>query len=90
VFTAVKVSVPAPVVAQKFTVDPRLMAAVQGSTANDDAESYHDTDSEDEKASPVTETRAERLDRLTREYEEEVQKSKEAAEKGEGCLLCSS
>jgi len=80
----------APVVAQKFTVDPRLMAAVQGSTANDDAESYHDTDSEDEKASPVKETRAERLDRLTREYEEEVQKSKEAAEKGEGCLLCSS
>jgi ribonucleoside-diphosphate reductase alpha chain len=80
----------APVVAQKFTVDPRLMAAVQGSTANDDAESYHDTDSEDEKVSPVTETRAERLDRLTREYEEEVQKNKEAVEKGEGCLLCSS
>jgi ribonucleoside-diphosphate reductase alpha chain len=86
----------APVVAQKFTVDPRLMAAVQGSTVNeadDETASDHDTDSEDEKPAtkaPVAETRAEKLDRLAREYDEAQAAAKEAADKGEGCLLCSS
>jgi ribonucleoside-diphosphate reductase alpha chain len=77
----------APVSAQKFTVDPRLLAAVQGSTVpQDDKESvYEDSSDEDEKP----ETRAEKLDRLTREYEEEVARSKAAAETGEGCLYCS-
>jgi len=86
----------APVVAQKFTVDPRLMAAVQGSTVNeadDETASDHDTDSEDEKPATkatVAETRAEKLDRLAREYDEAQAAAKEAADKGEGCLLCSS
>ena len=85
----------APVAAQKFTVDPRLLAAVQGSTTpQDDKESvYEDSSDDEEKAEkaekPKTETRAEKLDRLTREYEEEVARSKAAADAGEGCLQCS-
>jgi ribonucleoside-diphosphate reductase alpha subunit len=83
----------APVAAQKFTVDPRLLAAVQGSTTpQDDKDSvYEDSSDEDEKPEkPKVETRAEKLDRLTREYEEEVARSKAAADAGEGCLHCSS
>ena len=75
----------APVTAQKFTVDPRLLAAVQGSTVADEAdENEADSDSDEE-----IETRAQMLDRLSREYEEEVQKAKAAADSGEGCLFCS-
>ena len=87
----------APVSAQKFTVDPRLLAAVQGtSAAQDDApESDSDVDdSSDEEVSAHQETRQEtskeKLDRLGREYDEEVAKAKAEAENGEGCLFCSS
>ena len=88
----------APVVAQKFTVDPRLLAAVQGSTtiqgdnpADDNSEAEAVSDDEEEKA-PVKplETRSQKLDRLAKEYEEEVQKNREALERGEGCMNCSS
>jgi len=79
----------APVTAQKFTVDPRLLAAVQGSnTPQDDKESVYEDSSDEDK--PKSETRAEKLERLTREYEEEVARSKAAADAGEGCLHCSS
>ena len=89
----------APVTAQKFTVDPRLLAAVQGSTTvqiDDDKDSEHGDSSDDDEdvapkdVAPKVETKAEKLDRLVREYEEEVARSKAAAETGEGCLLCSS
>jgi len=83
----------APVSAQKFTVDPRLLAAVQGSVMDNDSvdkESVVDDDSSDDEPVKHVETRAEKLDRLTREYEEEVARSKAEGEKGEGCLLCSS
>ena len=81
----------APVVAQKFTVDPRLLAAVQGSTLHDDNDDQKsDADSEtDGEVEPVTETKAQKLERLAKEYEEEVEKNREAVEKGEGCLHCS-
>jgi len=82
----------APVTAQKFTVDPRLLAAVQGSTQsqiNDDNDSEYE-DSSDEESETRPETRAQKLDRLSKEYEEEVARSKAAADAGEGCLLCSS
>jgi ribonucleotide reductase alpha subunit len=95
----------APVTAQKFTVDPRLLAAVEGGRAGGAAEQDGDGDSiysddssilseeeavsADAPAPPVQETRAQKLDRLAREYEEEVQKARAAAEAGEGCLLCS-
>jgi ribonucleoside-diphosphate reductase alpha subunit len=88
----------APVAAQKFTVDPRLMAAVQGSTTRQDdneVEEYDDSSDEEDLSSNtvskvVAETRAEKLERLGREYEEEQRKAKAAADAGEGCLLCSS
>uniref|UniRef100_A0A6C0JYI7 ribonucleoside-diphosphate reductase n=1 Tax=viral metagenome TaxID=1070528 RepID=A0A6C0JYI7_9ZZZZ len=94
----------APVSAQKFTVDPRLLAAVQGSntaqaTAHDKDESaseYEDSSDDEEKPKDAPEpksapeTRAQKLERLSKEYEDEVARSKAAAENGEGCLFCSS
>jgi ribonucleoside-diphosphate reductase alpha subunit len=98
----------APVAAQKFTIDPRLLAAVNGPTGpagpagpsaaeQDDANSVVSDDSEltdDEgpvvvPAPVVQETRAQKLERLAREYEEEVARAKAAADAGEGCLYCS-
>jgi ribonucleoside-diphosphate reductase alpha chain len=85
----------APVAAQKFTVDPRLLAAVAGGSApanqeDSDEEASDDESSDDEKPVKPQETRKEKLERLSREYEEEVARSKAAADAGEGCLLCSS
>jgi ribonucleoside-diphosphate reductase alpha chain len=86
----------APVSAQKFTVDPRLLAAIAGTPlakAEDDAPEYEDSTSDDEEPvprQPVVETRAQKLDRLAKEYEEEQAKAKAAADAGEGCLFCSS
>ena len=95
----------APVMAQKFTVDPRLLAAVSGGGLRDDVDDDDGTlsessDSESEShapagakpaaAVPVQETRQQKLERLSREYEKSVQEAKEAAEKGEGCLMCGS
>jgi ribonucleoside-diphosphate reductase alpha chain len=90
----------APVAAQQFTVDPRLLAAVEhqstmATVANLPDEAY-ETDSDESdaeaEAAPVTavnETRQEKLERLSKEYEEEVKRAKEAADAGEGCLHCS-
>jgi ribonucleoside-diphosphate reductase alpha chain len=81
----------APVAAQQFTVDPRLLAAVElqstsTSVAQVSDEAYA-SDSDDEAASPtVQETRQQKIQRLSKEYEEEMRK----AESGEGCLHCSS
>lgn len=87
----------APVAAQKFTVDPRLMAAISSgipttssaTSVADEDESYDSSDSEDEDVTPAQRRRA-LMERLAAEYEEEVKKAREAAEKGEGCLMCSS
>ena len=93
----------APVMAQKFTVDPRLLAAVQGSGGTMKEEEKEDdrlsvsTEDSDEEETPVEETPAEKkrrerqelLDRLAAEFEEEKEKAKAAAESGEGCLMCS-
>ena len=94
----------APVAAQKFTIDPRLLAAVNGPTGpagpledNDDASVYSSDEEESTKGptgsapapEPAPETRAEKLARLAREYEEEQAAAKAAADAGEGCLYCS-
>jgi len=89
----------APVAAQQFTVDPRLLAALEhqstiATTAVLPDEAY-DTDSDEEASTPVPapvaqETRQQKLERLSKEYEEEVKRAKEAADAGEGCLFCSS
>ena len=84
----------APVMAQKFTVDPRL---VQGSVVQNQANSIvDDTDSEsesDDELSPQEKKAKERaalLERLSKEYEQSVKDAKEAAANGEGCTMCSS
>jgi hypothetical protein len=80
--------------AQKFTVDPRLLAAVSGGAVNqeeDEAISDSDAESDDDvdvKAVAVKKKR-ELLDKLAAEYEESVAKAKADAESGEGCLMCS-
>jgi len=91
----------APVAAQKFTVDPRLMAAISGGPVTSGASSTTEkeqedhvfdddsSESEDEELTPAQKRKA-LLDKLAAEYEEEVKKAKEAAESGEGCLMCSS
>ena len=87
----------APVAAQKFTVDPRLMAAISSGTAvagssssvtEESGESYDSSDSEDE-LTPAQRRQALK-ERLAAEYEAELKAAREAAEKGEGCLMCSS
>jgi len=69
----------APVAAQKFTVDPRLLTAVMtnSNATYEDAETSDDED----KVPPVSESRAALKERLAREYE---------ATSAEGCLMCSS
>ena len=82
----------APVMAQKFTVDPRL---VQGTVAQVNA-TLDDTDSESEEEDELTpqqkkaKERAALLDKLAKEYEQSVKEAKEAAANGEGCTMCSS
>ena len=81
----------APVMAQKFTVDPRL---VQGSLVNTtEQEEESESESEGEEMTPQQKRAAERaatMERLAREYEQSVKEAKEAAANGEGCTMCSS
>jgi ribonucleoside-diphosphate reductase alpha subunit len=87
----------APVAAQKFTVDPRLMAAVQNNQVRsdtketDDKGSYDsDSDSDEEEMTPAQRKKA-LLARLAAEYEAEA--ASLAAAKGRGeevCEMCSS
>jgi ribonucleotide reductase alpha subunit len=87
-----------PVMAQKFTVDPRLLAAarhVEENNTNDDDDdsSLEDTSSDEEETKESEKKkrlRREKLERLAAEYEEEQKKANEAAANGEGCLMCGS
>ena len=78
----------APVMAQKFTVDPiiNLRKASLDETADE-------ASSDEEELTPeqkVAAARAEKVDRLLRAYEESVREAKEAAANGAGCTMCSS
>ena len=86
----------APVMAQKFTVDPRLLAAVAGGAATEEDDEYGNVSSDEEEedsaeaaaaaaAAAKKAARKELLDKLAAEYEEEQAK----AAAGEGCLMCS-
>lgn len=87
----------AAVMAQKFTVDPRLLAGdtsqhAQNQSQHEEEERRYDSDEEEEEETPEQKRlrqRAELKERLAREYEEEQKAAREAAEKGEGCLMCS-
>ena len=89
----------APVMAQKFTVDPRLLAAVQNKTQAEgdeaDKDSVYESDADsDEEITTEEKKKAERhalMERLAAEYEAEVQATREAKERGEEvCEMCSS
>jgi ribonucleoside-diphosphate reductase alpha chain len=85
----------APVMAQKFTVDPRML---QGSaapvnpldTTDDVEESESDEDLELSAEEKKAKERKALKDRLAREYEQSVKEAKDAADAGEGCTMCSS
>jgi ribonucleoside-diphosphate reductase alpha chain len=86
----------APVMAQKFTVDPRMLQG-SNSSANylDSTDEIEDSDTEDENDELTAEAkklrdRKELRERLAREYEQSVREAKEAADAGEGCTMCSS
>jgi ribonucleoside-diphosphate reductase alpha chain len=86
----------APVMAQKFTVDPRMLQGSK-SSANylDSTDEIEDSDTEDEDDELTAEAkklrdRKELRERLAREYEQSVREAKEAADAGEGCTMCSS
>jgi ribonucleoside-diphosphate reductase alpha chain len=85
----------APVMAQKFSVDPRLLQGVAsaGGSASGPAEEPEESESEDEEMTAEEQRAKERkarLERLAKEYEQSVAEAKAAAENGEGCLMCSS
>ena len=82
----------APVMAQKFTIDPRMLQATSAGRSvsiGDDSDSESDNEeltAEEKKAK----AKAALKDRLAREYEESVAEAKAAAASGEGCTMCSS
>jgi ribonucleotide reductase alpha subunit len=69
----------AAVMAQKFTVDPKFIAQAAVEVKKEEEE-QNPTKHEEKRV----ETKAEKLERLAREYEESVKEAKE-----EGCLMCS-
>ncbi len=84
----------APVTAQKFTVDPRLLASIQGTQVVDHSETNSvyesDSESEDEEETKRKQRRA-LMDKLAAEYEQSVQELRNAKERGEEvCEMCSS
>jgi ribonucleoside-diphosphate reductase alpha chain len=88
----------APVTAQKFTIDPRLLASIQGTQVNNDLDSETnsvvDSDSEVEENDEETKKRMARralIDKLAAEYEQSVEQMRKAKEAGEEvCEMCSS
>jgi ribonucleoside-diphosphate reductase alpha chain len=93
----------APVMAQKFTVDPRLLQgglidsrveADLDTSREDQAETDSDSDTDVvEQLTPEEKKKRERAalrERLSKEYEQSVKEAKEAAASGEGCTMCSS
>jgi ribonucleotide reductase alpha subunit len=71
----------APIMAQKFTVDPRLLAAVAGGTASAEDDDRASTSSDEEDEDEKKKERRKLLDKLAADYE---------AAAAEGCLSCGS
>jgi len=94
----------APVAAQKFTVDPRLMAALehQGparvvADEESDKDSDSDSDSDEEEKKPAPETAEEKAARLEKLAKDAAEKRRKARESGaeyectdEVCISCGS
>jgi ribonucleoside-diphosphate reductase alpha subunit len=85
----------AAVMAQKFTVDPKFLQTVATQQIPVSKSTSEQPAEENTLVAATTSTitvkvdRKALLERLAKEYEEEQTKAKEAAESGEGCLMCS-
>jgi hypothetical protein len=77
--------------AQKFTVDPRLLqgTAASGAAEAEDDDDYSESDEEMTPEQKKAKDKKALLDRLAREYEDSVKEAKAAADDG-GCVMCSS
>ncbi len=88
----------APVTAQKFTVDPRLLASIQGThveaqESHSETNSVYESDSDSEEDADEKKRRERRalMDKLAAEYEASVQELRDAKARGEEvCEMCSS
>jgi len=85
----------APVMAQKFTVDPRMLQGSNATTSaldttDDVDEDDSDTDEELSLEEKKIRDRKALKERLAREYEDSLKEAKDAALNGEGCTMCSS
>jgi ribonucleoside-diphosphate reductase alpha chain len=88
----------APIMAQKFTVDPRLLAAVSGGAASSAAaaeaedEGDESSDDDDDEASSVSsdEDEKEKKKKDIADFRKRLAEAKAAAEAGEECLMCGS
>jgi ribonucleoside-diphosphate reductase alpha chain len=80
----------APVMAQKFTVDPRFVANGTNQNIDDDSDSVSSEESNDSSATNSTEQeREDSLQQLIRDFEVANKKAKETGE-DEGCVMCGS
>ncbi len=86
----------APVTAQKFTVDPRLLASIQGNTHADETSETNtlcdsDSDTEEDEGEKMRAHRRALLDKLAAEYEQSVEEMRRKKDAGEEvCEMCSS
>ena len=80
----------APVMAQKFTVDPRLIQGSISATAEESEKEGSDSDEELTAEEKKKRERAAMKERLAKEFEQSLKEAKEAADAGEGCTMCSS
>jgi hypothetical protein len=85
----------APIMAQKFTVDPRLLAAVSGGAASaaeeaDDDASASDDDDEASSVSSDEDQEQKQKKKDIADFKKRLAEAKAAAEAGEDCLMCGS
>ena len=82
----------AAVMAQKFTVDPKFLQSVTSAPSKSTSEPSAEENTLVTATTSTITVKVDRkalLERLAKEYEEEQAKAKEAADAGEGCLMCS-
>jgi ribonucleoside-diphosphate reductase alpha subunit len=82
----------AAVMAQKFTVDPKFLQSVTSAPSKSTSEPVAEENTLVAATTSTITVKVDRkalLERLAKEYEEEQANAKEAADAGEGCLMCS-
>jgi ribonucleoside-diphosphate reductase alpha chain len=80
----------APVMAQKFTVDPRFAAALaNGTTVNEEDDSDSESSSSDESNDSSATSSSDVLEKMIKEFDILNKKAKESGD-DEGCMMCGS